>query len=96
MKDEGKLRQDQDRGNRAKKLLENDLLIESFDSVEQQFIDKWKETGFKEADVREDAWRCYQLLRMIRGNLDKILQNGRVAEKDLEYIHGSKLKKLLS
>ena len=44
----------QQRGQRAKEILADPLIVETLDLIEQSLIQTWKESN--EATAREDAW----------------------------------------
>lgn len=53
MENEGKLRQDIDRGEKAQALLRNEILIETFDFLEKQYHDAWENSSVDQAEARE-------------------------------------------
>jgi len=95
--DEGKLREQEHRGIRAKALLENDLLLGAFESIETALLDAWRNSNASETDGREDAWRSIQLLKNLRECLDRHVITGKDAGKELLRIQDkSKLRKVLN
>ena len=95
MDKEPRLRIAQERGDRAKALLGNELLQESFDKIETQLMDAWKETHSEDHARREDAWRSYKLLQSLKGHLKKILIDGEASTKELLQVKNPPLLKRL-
>lgn len=94
---EGKLRSQSERGRRAKALLENELLLDAFDSIEKALLQAWRESNASEIDGREDVWRSTQLLNNLRKALEQHVISGKTAGKELLQIQDkSKLRKVLN
>lgn len=72
---------DIERGEQAKRLLENPLLNEALDKIEASLIDSWRSSGEKDHERREDAWRSYQLLGRLRGELQYLVATGKAARQ---------------
>ena len=53
MENEGKLRQDIDRGEKAQALLRNEILIETFDFLEKQYHEAWANSSVDQNEARE-------------------------------------------
>jgi hypothetical protein len=81
--DEFKLRRDVERGAKAKALLENDLLRESFEGLELSLVEAWRNTGADEAQRRDDAWRSLKLLEKLKKGLEKAVTDGDYSAKKL-------------
>lgn len=81
--DEGKLRDQAERAERAKRLLEDELLNEAFAKLDTALMKAWKESPPSEPERREDAWRCVKLLEKLQGELNHIVYTGKDARKRL-------------
>jgi len=55
-----------DRGNHAKRLLEDELLVECFDRIEKDIFDEWKLTGVNNYDERTDLFLTLKCLERFR------------------------------
>lgn len=88
MSDEVKLSAIRSRGERARALLDNDLLNEAFASLEAFYIDAWK-TNARGAgpDGRERLWQAVQVLGDVRDHLEKMVSDGHLAEAELDALH---------
>lgn len=95
MSDEGKLRRQHDRGERAKQLMQNELLTEAFDEIEKAIMERFKESRADEKELREDAHRSIRLLSHIKGHLKHVMVTGEAARKELLNIKDpSKIKRM--
>ncbi len=81
--DEGKLRNQESRGERAKLLLENELLKEGFEKIHEALIQSWKESKPDEKERRDDAWRSLKLLEKLQSELTRIVRTGKDAKTRL-------------
>ena len=68
-------------GHDAERLLNDDLLIESFKAVEQSYIRRWMEA--KNVDEREQLHALITALQDIHSHLQEIVQSGVLAEEQL-------------
>lgn len=83
MASEDKLRIDQQRGVRAKALLDNELLKESFDAIEKELMVEWRKTAPEDQQRREDAWRSLKLLENLQSGLKRIVLTGEHSGREL-------------
>lgn len=84
MVDEHKLLRDQHRALGAQALLENDLFNEALESIERDLIAAWKATPARDTDGRERCWSAIQQLGKIKGYVENVLSNGKMAAEDLK------------
>lgn len=68
-----------DRGNHAKRLLEDELLIECFDRIEKDIFDEWKDTSVHNYDERTDLFLTLKCLERLKARLRAILDDGTIA-----------------
>ena len=76
---------DEQRLIRARGLLNNELFIESFETLEQNIKDSWFNTSVRDSEAREHLWLSLRLLGQIRLHLTSILETGEMAKKLEEY-----------
>ena len=77
------------RERNAKRLLQDPLLVESFQVVEQEILDLWKTTGSNDVDQREAFWLALRLLERLKGHIASVVQTGemeRMLDKQHPYI----------
>ena len=76
---------DEQRLIRARGLLNNELFIESFETLEQNIKDSWFNTSVRDSEAREHLWLSLRLLGQIRLHVTSILETGEMAKKLEEY-----------
>ena len=69
------------RGQHAKRLLEDDLLIECFDRIEKDIFDEWRTTGVNDYDQRTDMFLTLKCLERLKARLRAILDDGNLASR---------------
>ena len=84
MVDEHKLLRDQARAVGAQALLENDLFNEALESIERDLIAAWKATPARDTDGRERCWSAIQQLGKIKGFVETVLRDGKLASAKLK------------
>ena len=75
--------QEQQRGRDAQRLLEDPLLIEAFDTLEQEIMRSWKTAPARDVEGREKLWMMLHLLQKARNHLESVMQSGKLAEATL-------------
>lgn len=83
MADEAKLRKQQDRGERAKRLLENELLNEALDKMEADITAAWQNSRADDDKGRYNAYLMHRLMQNFRDHLTRIAQTGSDAKSEL-------------
>lgn len=71
------------RGDRADQLLNDELYVECFDTVESNLRKRWEATSYKDESERENIWRMLKALGMVRTQLQSVAQTGQVARQSL-------------
>jgi hypothetical protein len=82
MTDEHKLHRDINRQAQAKALIENEMLQEAFAYLEKVFIDEWRKC--EDASLRDELWRSQANLKNLRGQLSRVLNNGKLAQREID------------
>lgn len=80
---EGKLRDEQSRGERAKSLMRDPLIEEAFEVLEGKYIEGWKDSS-SSSDERETLFQMYQALMVVRGHLTEVIETGDLAKLELD------------
>lgn len=86
MPDEGRAREALARADRAKRLLEDELLKEAFDAVDASLRRAWAATGVDQAAEREKLWLMLKLAERVRAHLEAVMQGGKLAQARLTEI----------
>lgn len=84
MIDEHKLLREQDRALGADALLKNDLFNEALESIERDLIEAWKSALPRDTDGRERIWAAIQQLGKIKGYIETVLRDGKLASAQLK------------
>ena len=69
----------------AKRLLEDTLFKEAFDTLEKDIMDTWVSTSIDDGRARETCWLSIRLLSRIKVHLTSIVETGEMAKKLQEY-----------
>ena len=67
---------DEQREERAKNLLSNDLFNESFEVLREDFMARWNASGTTELEARESIWLAMRLLDRLHGHITSIVETG--------------------
>jgi hypothetical protein len=81
---EGKARERQDRAAKAEALLRNELFIEAFEYLDEQFIDAWKNSAINDAEAREKLFHLMQALGAVKGYFQSVVEDGKLAKAQLD------------
>ena len=71
------------KGQKARELIENELLQEAFAKLEADYIAAWRMTRALDKDAREKLWQAVNIIGKVRGHLGKVLADGKLAQADL-------------
>lgn len=97
MADEAKLRLQQNRGERAKRLLENDLILDAFQKIEAEIMAAWKGSAADDEKGRYNAYLMFRLLQNFKQQFTHAVATGEAAGKQLLQIKDpSKLKRIFN
>lgn len=81
---EGKVRENMERGEKAAALLRNELLQEAFSTLEQDFMQAWKVSPVEDLQNRERLYMLCQNLSALQGYLESIITGGKLAKSQLD------------
>ena len=84
---EGKARQDMARADKAEAVLRNEIFIESFEYLENEFTQAWKQSALKDTDARERLYMLCQSLEALKGYIHKVVEDGKMAKATLQELH---------
>jgi hypothetical protein len=72
------------RGQRAEAMLKDDLLKETLDTLERDYIAAWRQSPARDTDGRERLWQAVQVVGKMRDHLVTVLNNGKLAQRQLD------------
>lgn len=84
MTDERDMAEEARRGDHAKALLEDPMLIEMLERMEAYYIDTWRKSGTADVQTRERAWMQCALVNDFRQQLRTVSEGGQLARSMLE------------
>ena len=73
------------REEHARRILNDKLFVEAFETLEKNLLDSWKSSGGSELEAREQIWLSLRLLERIRLHITSIVETGDMAKKLKEY-----------
>ncbi len=88
MSDEIALNRAAERAARADVLLRDELLAEAFATLERDYVKAWRETAARDTDARERLWQAVQIVAKVRDHLTSVVNNGKLAERELAALAG--------
>ena len=71
---------DQRREEHAKRLLNDELFNEAFDTLKTDLMERWHNSGSNESETRESLWLAIRLLDKVRGHVESIVETGHMAK----------------
>jgi hypothetical protein len=83
MTDEANLNEMASRGVRAGELLDNELVVEAFTSLEASYVSAWRATGVDDVTGREKLFLAINIVGKVRDHLASVVANGKLAEAEL-------------
>ncbi len=86
MSDENKLIRDNGKGIRARQLLEDEILVEAFKTLEEAYALAWRSTTIDNVAGREKLFLAINVVGKVRDHLTSAVTNGKLAAAELEEI----------
>lgn len=86
MTDEFKLNQDAAKADRAKQLLDDEMLKEAFSTLEAEYTKALFLTHVDASNAREKLFLAVNVLRKVRDHLSAVVSNGSLAHRELREI----------
>ena len=68
------------REEHAKRLLEDPLFQEAFETLRQELLARWENSTTHEVDARESIWLGLALLKRIHAHIESIVTTGEIAK----------------
>ena len=84
MADEGRLREEMDRGSKAAEILRNPVFDETFNILQKHFIQAWLDTPVENVDDRERLYVSVHVLQEVYDQIEDVMQTGAMASKELD------------
>lgn len=84
MSDESRLHELAASAARAQELLDSEVLVEAFATLERGYIDAWRATTIGDAAGREKLFLAINIVGKVRDHLARVVADGRLAEAELK------------
>jgi hypothetical protein len=88
MADEIALNRAAERGARAQRLLEDNLLAEAFATLDAEYTKAWRATAARDTDARERLWQAVQVVAKVRDHLVSVANGGKLAQREMNDLVG--------
>jgi hypothetical protein len=83
MTDDLALNKAAERGARAQRLLEDDLLVEALETLDREYTRAWRATAARDTDARERLWQAVQVVAKVRDHLIRVVNGGKLAQRQI-------------
>lgn len=84
------------RGERARQLLEEPLIVEAFALIEKEYTQAWLDSPARDVEGREKLFLSIKNLQKVKGHLLQVMERGAFAKATLAQRAGQTLKKAFS
>ena len=84
--DRSKLTSEVSRGEKAKLLLEDPLIKESFETLKNEFQQAILNTKHNEDDARRALWKAYHLTDRVENHLRTVMETGKLPAPQLNQL----------
>jgi hypothetical protein len=84
------------RGERAKQLLEEPLLVEAFTTIEKELTEQWLSSPVRDVEAREKLYLTLKCLQRVKGHIATVMDTGTLAKATLAQRTGQTLKRVFS
>jgi hypothetical protein len=74
------------RADRARAIIEDELLVAAFANLEATYVEAWQATRSDDTAGREALWHRIKALGMVRADLNRVLEDGMIARDRLDDI----------
>lgn len=93
MPGEEKLRKQMQRGMQARRIIDDPLFREAFETIEAEIDRGWKESEGADHEARHNAYLMHRLLRNLKSHFDRMILSGNHARRELlDIAHQKKAK----
>jgi hypothetical protein len=75
--------EEQTRGERAQRLLEDETLNQALDAIEAEVIAMWTDCPMRDAEGKEALWQLYRTSKKFRAILSGYVQTGKLATENM-------------
>ena len=84
MDNEGKLREEMDRGSKAAELVKNPIFSEAFDALRSRYATQWADTPAGDRRERERLYVAINVLEDVYDHIVSCMQTGDMAGQEID------------
>jgi hypothetical protein len=84
--DDMQLHNDVTRAERARALLDSDVLAEAFAALERSYLDAWRTTHVDDTAAREKLFLAVNIVAKVRDQLARVVADGALAQRELKQL----------
>ena len=84
MADEGRVRDEMNRGSKAAEVLRNPVFDEAFSILQKRYIQAWVDTPADQIEERERLYQSVHVLQDIYDQLEAVMTTGAMASEELD------------
>ena len=84
MADEGRIRDEMNRGSKAAEVLRNPVFDEAFSILQKRYIQAWVDTPADQIEERERLYQSVHVLQDIYDQLEAVMTTGAMASEELD------------
>lgn len=84
------------RGERARQLLEETLIVEAFALIEREYQQAWQDSPARDVEAREKLYLSLKNLAKVKAHLTHVMESGTLAKATLAQRAGRTLKSAFS
>jgi hypothetical protein len=74
------------RATRAQKLVDDELLVEAFTTLEEAYIAAWRATTIEDVSGREKLFLAINIVGKVRSHLNTVVTDGKLAAAELKQL----------
>lgn len=74
------------KGKKAESLIQDEAFAAALLQMENDAVWLWKSTKSEDTVKRESAWHMIQAIEQFRNQINKIMDNGKIAQRQIERV----------
>jgi hypothetical protein len=74
-----------ERGSKAKEVLENEIYLESYETLKQEITKQWQNSPARDVEGRHQLYLMIGLTDKLRGIMQQVMETGTLAAHELQH-----------
>jgi len=75
-------------GTKAQQLLSDPLMKEAFNYLSDRYKSEIFNTSYNDHEQRQVLWMAYNMIDKVKGHLESVMNNGKLASQELDELQG--------